>query len=368
MKLAIFIPSLQGGGAERVSLFVADMLAEAGHDVDLVVARAEGELQSHPSTSRHLVALGAPNEMACLPHLVRYIDSSKPDLLFAVIHSAKIMAGLAKKLRPHLSLALSVRHSLDVPRRHRFWPRALFGYGLERWLYRDAVGVHVVSRALGDEVARTLRIPADRIALIYNPLRRDVIGGEIAPEHLRYFDRPVLISAGRLVAQKDQRKLIDAFQASKLADVARLMILGEGPLHQDLERHARDQGLGDTIVLPGFVANIRPYLRRSCGFLLSSRSEGLGNVLLEALAAGLPIASFDCPVGPREVLSDGELGRLIRPGDVDALAHAMEDMVHKRFEPPSDDAVRAKLREFEVEEVSRRYLDFVDQCIARAGR
>ena len=107
-KVAVFIPSLQGGGAEQIALFVAGSLAERGVPVDLVVARNVGSLTNHPVATALRVDLGAWNELLCLFRLIRYLRANKPDILFAMVHTAKIMAGLAKLFVPEVRLIISV--------------------------------------------------------------------------------------------------------------------------------------------------------------------------------------------------------------------------------------------------------------------
>lgn len=363
-KIAVFIPSLEGGGAERVALFLAEALAERGYEVDLVVARPTGALLTESVARRFMRSLDASNEMLCLPQLIGYLRSAKPDLLFALVHSAMIMAGLAKLAVPETRLAISVHNALEIPRSRRFWPRALLGHAPERWLYRDVVGAHAVSHALAAQVERQFRIPADRLATIYNPVPARPPAGAIPPEHEGWFDRPVLITAGRLVRQKDHATMVAAFARSRLATSARLLILGEGELRNEIERQVASLGLADSVLLPGFLPDVPAYLRRSAGFLLSSRYEGFGIVLIEALAAGVPVASFACPTGPEEILD--QRGRLLPPGDIDGLAQAMRDMVSGAL-PPADPVSVARLMALiDPERIADAYVDFFEGCLARA--
>ncbi|MEH3035579.1 MAG: glycosyltransferase [Sphingomonas adhaesiva] len=359
MKVAIFLPSLAGGGAERIALFVTGRLVAAGIDARLVAAVGEGALAGHPVYRAHGVDLHAPNEMLSLPALLRYVDAERPDLLFAFVHSAKMMAGLAAKRRAWLRLAISVHNALEVPRRARFWPRAAFGYAPERWLYRDVVAAHAVSRDLAAQVVRQFALPPERVHTIYNPLPDRPAAGAIDPAHEPLFARPVIANAGRMVAQKDQAALLRAFQASGLAGNARLLILGEGPLRGLLEAQVRELGLADSVAMPGFVPDVRPYMARAAGFVLSSRNEGFGLVLAEALSVGCPAASFDCPSGPRELLADGALGRLLAAGDEGGLAQAMRDMVAGTFPRPSDELLAAHLRQFDPETIAAQYVALI---------
>lgn len=362
-KIALFIPSLDGGGAERVALFVAEALAERGYGLDLVVARPTGALLDDPVARRFMRSLDAANEMLCLPQLIRYLRGNRPDLLLALVHSAMIMAGLACLAVPETRLAISVHNALEIPRGRRFWPRMLLGYGPERRLYRNVVGAHAVSHALAAQVGRQFHIRSDRIVTIYNPVPARLGIGSIAAEHESWFDRPVLMTAGRLVAQKDHATMVDAFARSGLAGSARLLILGEGELRNAIERQVESLGLAGWVLLPGFLPDVPAYLARSAGFALSSRHEGFGIVLIEALAAGIPVASFACPTGPEEILAYG--GRLLRPGDIDGLAQAMRDMVSGRLPPADPSSVARLMAAIDPRRIADAYADFVEACIAR---
>lgn len=367
MSVAIFLPSLAGGGAERIALFVTERLRAAGIDARLVVARATGALIDAPLYRTHGVDLRAPNELLSLPALSRYLDRERPELLFAFVHSAKIIAGIAKQRRPWLRLAISVHNALDVPRRARFWPRALFGYAPERWLYRDVVAAHAVSHDLAAQVIRRFALPPQHVHTIYNPLPDRPAAGAIDPAHEHIFARPVIVNAGRLVAQKDQRMLIDSFCQAGVAAQANLLILGEGPLRPALLAQARALGVADRIFLPGFVRDVRPYMARAAGFVLSSRNEGFALVIAEALSMHCPVASFDCPSGPRELLADGALGQLIAPGDAAGLGAAMRAMAAGTVVRPPAEAVAAHLRQFDPAVIADQYVTLVRSLLSHAA-
>lgn len=365
-RIAIMLPSLTGGGAERVALFLVEVLAAAGYAVDLVVAVNSGSLADHPVARRHLVDLRAFNEMLCAPHIAHYCRRARPDLLIAFVHSSKIMAGLARKMVRDIPLVLSVHAALDIPNAHRFWVRRWFGHGPERWLYRGVLGCHVVSAALREQVQAFLHIPPDRVQLVYNPLVEAGPLSPLPPEHELWFERPVIMTAGRMTQQKDHATLIRAFARSGLAGTARLLILGEGELEGRLREQVRQLGLLDCVIFGGFLPDVRPYLARASGFALSSVFEGFAIVLAEALMAGTPVVAFDCPSGPREVLEEGKLGLLLRPGDVDGLADAMRAMVSgERVAPPAD-LVASSIKRFSPERIATDYLAFVEQCLTRS--
>jgi glycosyltransferase involved in cell wall biosynthesis len=178
------------------------------------------------------------------------------------------------------------------------------------------------------ELERLAHLPRHKIAIIHNP----VIGADFAARSQMRIDHPwlvprdhaVFVSAGRLVPQKDHDTLIRAFALHRRRKPSRLLILGNGDRREHLETLARELGVADAVDFLGFQANPLPYLRQADAFVLSSRSEGFGNVLVEALGCGTPAISTDCRHGPSEILDGGRYGALVPPLDPVAMAAAMD--------------------------------------------
>jgi glycosyltransferase involved in cell wall biosynthesis len=163
---------------------------------------------------------------------------------------------------------------------------------------------------------------------------------------------PVILAVGRLTLQKDFPTLIRAFARLRARRSARLVILGEGELRDELEALVAELGLTADVALPGFVDNPFSWMRGSALFVLSSAWEGFGNVLVEAMACGTPVVSTDCPSGPAEILENGKWGRLAAVGDAEALARAIAEAL----DDPNPPDVRARAAFFSVERSVDAYL------------
>jgi glycosyltransferase involved in cell wall biosynthesis len=228
---------------------------------------------------------------------------------------------------------------------------------LIRHFYGWADAIVAISGGVADDVARVTRIPRGHIQVIYNPVVTPGFRKKAeAPLEHPWFEAggpPVLLGVGRLCPQKDFSTLIQAFAQARKERSARLLILGEGRDRPALEAMVRELGLEQDVALPGFIENPYPYMVRASLFVLSSRWEGLGNVLVEAMYCGVPLVATDCPHGPREILVDGKYGTLIPVGDAGALARAIQAGLNgKALRPPPE-----SWQPFEVETAVSQYLD-----------
>jgi glycosyltransferase involved in cell wall biosynthesis len=164
----------------------------------------------------------------------------------------------------------------------------------------------------------------------------------------------VFVTAGRLVEMKDQRTMLRAFALHVQAHPARLIILGTGPMLDELQALTASLGIADHVDFAGFVRNPLPYMRAADAFVLSSRSEGFGNVLVEAMGCGTPVISTDCPYGPADILARGRYGILVPPQDAEALAPAFGRIVHEADRWPKD-VLRARAAAFSYQACADAY-------------
>jgi glycosyltransferase involved in cell wall biosynthesis len=362
--IAIFLPSLEAGGAERVMVNVACELVARGERVDLLVANRIGPLTMGLPESVRLVALGNSGVRGAVVPLCRYVVRERPRALLSALHHANIAATLGVRMARFFSpglkttLVLSVHSHLRDPNQYTVRRRSRVIPALIRSQYPHADAVVAVSGGVADEVRRLVGGRAE-VRVIYNPLVTTTLL-ERSRESVNHpwfssGEPPVLLSAGRLVEQKNLGLLIRAFARLRRRRVVRLMILGEGPERGRLEALVRELGLQNDVLLAGFVENPFAYMSQCATFALSSSSEGFGNVLVEALATGAPVVSTDCPSGPAEILGNGAYGRLVPPDDEAALADALEVSLDRGSDP-----VPAEwLAQFTGDAVVKQYLELL---------
>jgi glycosyltransferase involved in cell wall biosynthesis len=331
--IAFFLPSLRAGGAERVIVNLTQGIVERGFPVDLVVAAGDGVFRGQLDPAVRLIDLGASRLLRTLRPLIRYLQAERPRVLVASMHHVNLVALWAATLsRSATPVVVTVHSTLSQsPRRALadswLWPLLI------RTFYPRARGIVAVSRGTADDLALTTRIPRARIEVIYNPVitpataimaRQKVDHPWFAPG-----EPPVILAVGRLTWAKDFPTLIRAFAAVRRKRPVRLMILGEGEERAALTALLRDLKVSDSVCLAGFQANALAFMARSALFVLSSVSEALPTVLIEALATGAKVVATDCPSGPREILQHGRLGTLVPVGDVDAMAAAILDALDR---------------------------------------
>lgn len=330
-RVSIFLPSVAGGGAERVMVNLARGFARRGLEVDLVLASAEGPYLSEVDKSVSVIDLHSRRVSQSLPALMRYLHQRRPQTLISALDHANVIALMACRLiEVSPRTLISVQNTISAHLKHVKVKRDRILPLLMRMTYPWADVVGAVSGGVAKELISQLHVPAHKVRVVPNP----VVTAELhtkadAPldEHPWFASNqpPVVLAVGRLTAQKDFGSLVRAFAIVRRMMPVRLMILGEGEHRSVLEELVRDKMLTADVALPGFDPNPYKYMRRAAVFVLSSLWEGLPTVLIEALAVGTAVVSTDCQSGPAEILEGGKWGRLVPVGDVQALASAIRE-------------------------------------------
>lgn len=358
--VVIFLPNLDGGGAERVMVTLVNAISSRGFAVDLVLATATGPLLKHVSPAVRIVDLNSVRLATALVPLVAYLRRRRPSALLVAITHASVVALIARVFaRVQVRLVVSERSTISKDFQHASGRVARLTYRLVPRLYSLADGICTVSQAASADLVRFAGLPRDRVQTIYNPFdlsRIEKLAAEGTPHPwLDFGQPPVILAMGRLTKQKDFATLLSAFVCLRKTHYARLLILGEGELRPSLLLQTQKYGLTrDDVQLPGFVDNPFPWLARSSLFVLSSLWEGLPGALIEALACGVPVVSTDCPSGPNEILQGGRWGRLVPVADASALADAM--MATLDTPPAQLPDGRQRAADFELDRAVDAYL------------
>ncbi|MFB2917366.1 MULTISPECIES: glycosyltransferase [Aerosakkonema] len=358
-KLAIFHPTLTGGGAEKVIVNLIGGFVDRGVNVDLVLVRAEGPFVALIPPEVRVVNLGYKRLVLSMPAFVRYLHQSQPTTLLTAFEDTNLIALWSRKLAGvSTRIVVSVHNTLS-------WESQITTQGIKRrigpylarWFYPQADAVVAVSQGVAEDLVN-LGFSANNMKAIYNPVVTPELFQKITefPQHPWFApdSPPVILGVGRLEKQKDFPTLIRAFAKVHSQRPAKLIILGEGIDRPYLEALVRELGVAENVALPGFVANPYAYMARSAVFVLSSLFEGLPTVLIEAMAAGTSPVSTDCKSGPAEILENGRYGKLVPVGDTEAMAEAIISTLDR---PVDAKLLQQKAAEFSLEKAVAQYLE-----------
>ena len=356
-KLGILITDLRGGGAERVAVNLANSFVRRGHSVDMVLLSATGEFLPELDPRIRVVDLNVKRMRSALFPVTRYLRHARPAALLACMWPLTVIAVWARALSRVPTRLIVAEHTTWS--RSELLTRRTVGWQVRTSMHRffpKADGIVAVSHGAADDLAQFSRVDRSTISAIYNPVVDEAACRPTCPpqeprgwcvgSHRR------VLAVGTLKAIKDYATLLNAFAVLRRRVDARLLILGEGDCRSALEAQAKALGIADSVFMPGFVANPSPYYQHADLHVLSSTGEGLPTVIIEALAAGTPVVSTDCPSGPREILVDGKFGRLVQVGDVEALAGAMGESLASGHDRA---ALMVRAQDFSIDKAVDQY-------------
>lgn len=329
MKFALVTTNLRGGGAEKVFLRIAELLAGRGHEVHLLLLENVVEHEVDPGVRVHaLTAPGRPCPKGLLGkrvtalrlrRLVSRLAEERPfDATISTLPFADEVAALARLPRLWHRIANTLSAEIDrlaaasqrkaARRRARY--RALYGQA----------NLIAVSQGVADDLRMCLGLREANIVRLYNPLPLGAIRALAQAPAPGRPDSPYVIHAGRFAPQKRHDLLLEAWRRVRRPETLVLLTRPDARLQALIGRH----GLADRVHVAGFQANPFPWIRGARLLVLCSDHEGLPNVIIEALACGTPVVSTDCPSGPREILT-GPLAQCLTPcGDAEQLARTIE--------------------------------------------
>ncbi|PZO56373.1 MAG: glycosyl transferase [Phormidesmis priestleyi] len=325
-RIAIYLRLLSGGGAERMMVNLMQGFVELGLSVDLVLNKADGPYLDLIPPQVRIIDLQSPRMIQGLPKLVSYLKREKPVAMLTTLHY-NIEIAIVAKLLARANTRLLVREANTLSNQSKYCKTDRWSGRLAKWLYPLADEVLAVSHGVAEDLSKVTGISTDRIKVVYNPVITPSLleNSNIAIDHpwLLYKDVPVVLGVGRLSEQKDFSTLIRAVSQVRQQRPVRLLILGTGPDRELLRMLASDLGIKADVEFLGFVKNPYAYMKQSDVFVLSSKWEGLPNVLIETMAVGTPVISTRCPSGAVEILADGKYGDLVEIGDAQEMAKAI---------------------------------------------
>jgi len=371
-NVIFFIGSLQAGGTEAklARNFLPHLKQRGNVNPKILLLRERGEFLEALPEGIEKLSLNEKANTNLVQMIPRFRDALvklKADTVISCMWYPAIIPYLTRKL----GLA-DFRHIVHDTVNMTEYIKDHFVHERYRWIkihltkkaYCDAEGVIVVSKGEKEDLIKNFGIPGNQVSVVYNPVNREAIEKLSAEDAGIDFGEPLIVTAGRLVHQKGMDILLRAFRKVRDVTASKLLILGSGEKREELVSLAESLNLSEDVIFLGMQMNPFKFMRKAAVFCLASRYEGLGNVILEAMALGVPVIVTDCPSGPSEIIEGGRYGILVRPEDPGAIAEALlrvlsdrglrETLSNLSFERAQDFSLDASLSQWEEIILGRR--------------
>jgi glycosyltransferase involved in cell wall biosynthesis len=362
----LVIHSLRGGGSERVLTNLLKSLDRNEFSITLVLyervcdfplpGKVEVELLNiHAGKNVFTLGTGFIRKIMRLSDIMRKVA---PDRVFSLLSSTNVTVILAKLFsRIHCKLIISEHTypSVNLSNERFGWITKLF----MRYVYPRADTIIAVSDGIKQDLMKRFNLSGKKIEVIYNPVdlkEIEICSRETIAHPWFNDDIPIILSVGRLTKQKGYPYLIKAFAIVKQSFSCRLMILGEGEDKEKLIDMAKELDIDQDVDFQGFHKNPFCYMAKASIFVLSSLYEGFGNVIVEAMALGLPVISTDCPSGPSEIIDSGKNGLLVPVKDAQALAKGiLEILTNYKLQNNFRKAGKIRAQFFALDKITEKY-------------
>jgi len=360
LKICIVSPNFSGGGAERVAVNLANYYSEKGADVTIAVFRAIGPYKNSVSTKIKIFEAKVTKTWYWPFDLVPFFKANRFDLILSVIRSSNIYVGLASLFSPKSYLIFreaSTMHGLS------FFSTGFFKSLVFKLLifctYPLADKIIANSSDTQKDLIRKCFLRKKNMVVIGNPILSTKFQALAEEEigHPWLSKKKTILAVGRLHHLKNHEMLISAFflTKQKLKDI-KLLILGEGEEKAKLLDLVISKGIEDSVDFVEFQSNPYPFYRKADLFVHTARWEGFGNVLVEAMACGVPVISTNCPGGPKEILENGKYGDLVEIDDIETLSYLML----KNLLYPNNSKIKAakeKAFDFRIDRIAKMYIE-----------
>lgn len=323
-KIFLLLPSLSGGGAEKIMLLLLKNLNKELFDVKLVLQREEGEFLDKIESKKDLIVLNSQGKVEMFSKLKTLLKKENPDVLLSSIS--------------RLNLLLAI----IIP----FMPKGI------KYIAREANIISLLDKSIKDSILRKLFYNNfDKVIAQSNDMRKDILQStNVVQEKVLIINNPVekiefinkklnnnvkkLIAVGRLEHQKGFDLLLRAISLVKIENIS-LDIIGNGSKEKELKKLVKELNLNNKIKFLGFKKDVIEYIKQSDVFILSSRFEGFPNVVLEAHACGKPVVAFNCKGGLNELIEVGKNGELAELEDIKDLASKIEKSLNTKYDVQS---------------------------------
>ena len=342
-KICFALPSLAGGGAERAAVQILNALDGDRWDRWLYLFKREGPYLADVASAVQIAHAHDASRLGRWRALRGFARRVRPDVVvsflsYFTVLSAVRAAGVGARVVFNQQTPMSAFLRDRDYHWRRPWNRLAFA-AATRVGYAAADLIVTTSRGVADDLVASFGVRSSRVRVVHNPVDvKAVVAAAqepIDPQYAAMWTPPVIVTAGRLAAAKNYPLLIESLALLRERVPAQLFILGEGDQEPALRQQVAARSLTDVVHFCGFQSNPWRYIARADVFALTSRYEGFGNVLVEAMACGVPVVATSSP-GTREIVSVGGDGLLVERHEPAAVAAALEGVL-------SDGALRQRM-------------------------
>ena len=348
------MPSLTGGGAERVMLTLVKHIDRDRFLPVFILMKKEGKFLNSIASDIEVIDLNSLSARYGIFKIAKVIKEQKPDIVFSTLGYLNLLIAM---IRPFYSKKIKFisreSNTVSVENKTEKYPK------LFDWLYQNVYNnfdlIITQSKYMRDDLVENFAIDKNKTSIIYNPVDIDEVveKSNQTGENLLPKNKTNLIAVGRLSYQKGFDILVDTM--TYLDESFHLTILGEGEDEQMLKNKIKTLGLEDKISLKGFTQNPYIYMKEADFFILSSRYEGLPNVVLESYACKTPVIAFNMPGGTAEIVKDANTGLVVKDVNASSLSKAIIKAKKMEF---NKESLRDFCKEnFAVEKIVKEYED-----------
>lgn len=361
-KIHIFIARMGIGGAERVCVNLANEFADTGKEVHIIVLNLDHDVNTHLlRESVQVHSLNVSRLRYAAPAMLRYIRKTRPEFLFIFGNEMAIILNKMRKLHlVNTPIVLRVLNNVEITLSKEDHVSPV----VEKYLKREQKQLrdmeHVIAQCDGmrNMLLKNKLVEKDRLTTVYNPVSKELVDktdavrvpfGKRNPDRVRE-----VVFIGRIDPQKNPKHLLQAFAHAKerYPDML-LRMVGDGNLTENVKEWIRELGLTESVILDGIRRDMEHVYGNADMIVLSSEYEGMPNCLIEAIACGVPIVSYDCPLGPAEIVVDGVNGYLVEYNNIEQLGEKIAAAAQREW---NEQAIKATAEKFDVKKIAETYL------------
>ncbi|WP_066161422.1 glycosyltransferase [Aliarcobacter skirrowii] len=358
-KITFLINGLRGGGAERICVTLANGFVDKGINVDLIVLSLDGAVRNKDLDSRvKLINLNTKNTRKSFGSIKKYIEINEvKKILVFNFQLAILLVWIRFFIKINFQIisrnisTLSQKSKLET----NFWHKYITHF-FAKLFYNRVNKLIAQSQGMADDLIENYRCESKKITVINNPINQKIEEYLINNKCTQSAKNNEMLFIGRLEKVKGLEYLFEAFARLKNKEVF-LRLIGEGSVEKELKELAKSLNINDRIIFDGYKEDIIPYILKAKVTVLTSLYEGFPNALIESIALGTPVVSFDCQSGPSEIIEDGTNGFLVEYLNVEDLATMLDSALGQEWD---EKVIKESAKKYSSDGIVSRYLDVIN--------